>query len=223
MMSYAGTGGPCTIAYNYWVDTAGTGVLVFQNDTLTTTNCSIYGNVFWQANEMATRTISGGSTTYHIGNGTVTAINGHRVTGMKIYNNTIKDFTSGGNGFTFIEATAPSDVTIYNNMWINNGTCGGYNMVSGGTLTYDYDYWGTGCSGAPTESNPQNGTNPLMGPSNFRLTAHTKNGNDTLGSPFNMDMDGTTRTIAQWDRGAFQYATTSSTVNPPTSLQATVQ
>jgi len=126
-----------------------------------------------------------------------------------LYNNTFVNLY-------YICASTSNAGTWSSSSQARNNLFYGNNFSNCGLSDQDYD-WADGSTG---ESHGQNsGANPFTSLSahNFHLTGHTTAGLN-LGSPYNVDYDGNTRTT--WDRGAFEFA--SGTIAPPTGLAALV-
>jgi hypothetical protein len=132
-------------------------------------------------------------------------------------------------------------VYVYNNTFANiayatiHTESGTY---ASGSAAYNNIYWNSqGPGGVPSdydlsnsslgESHGQTGTPPFVNAgaktlAGYHLSGHTNAGMN-LGSPYNIDFDGNTRTT--WDRGAYEYQSGSQTPPPsaPTGLAAIVQ
>jgi hypothetical protein len=124
------------------------------------------------------------------------------------YNNTLANIPYGtvltSNGGTWSSSSQGRN-NIY---WNTNGT--------GGFSSDDYDFSNVSLSETHGQGKASNPFVSLTG-ENYHLTAHT-NAGLSLGSPYNVDYDGNTRTT--WDRGAYEFATGISP-NPPTNLTGT--
>ena len=188
----------CHIFNNYWVDVLGTGVIVAQNSSGAVSTCSIYNNVFWEANP--------GASSFRVSNGVMACINGNVCTGWQVYNNTTSGFQFEGGGVFFQNNTTTnaSSVTGYNNLWYNNaGLCGFGSLPN---TTEDYEYFALDCGTTLPGTHTVRAAPPLSNPGvgDFNLTSHVTDGNDTLGAPFNIDLNHTPRPIGSWDRGSFE-------------------
>lgn len=145
-------------------------------------NNQIYGNIFW---DTLGTTHSAGVIILGGGYG---GFPGVVANNSKVYNNTIVGFTGEFNADISFGASGTGNEVI-NNLW--------------------YDCIGTpAVNNADTESNNgETASNIFVNATtgNFRLTTNSAAGT-TLGSPYNVDMDGVTRgTGGNWSRGAFQY------------------
>ena len=173
-----------TIRYNWFEGrNGGTGVIVGNNGLMTAS--FIYGNVFKDC--------------IFDGNGIITDSSSGKISNNFIYNNTFIHCNVSG-GWFHAEYSQSSGNTLRNNLL--------YDMDAGYTLqdgTADYNAYFS-CSGVPSETHGQSSaTNPFVDSSggNYHLSGHTTGGVN-LGSPYDVDMDGVTRTT--WDRGAYEYA-----------------
>jgi hypothetical protein len=165
--------------YNWFDECQGT-YLWGSHESGTLSNAQIYGNI-----------VSGGQ----MDNALVSGLSGGgTITGLKFYNNTIANVSMSA-GFGYL--SRGTNNLIYNNLW--------YNSPAGMEGTHDYN-WFYG-SGTQSESHIQNGSgNPFVdiANGNYALKAAT-NAGISLGSPYNVDMMGNTR--SQWTRGALEYST----------------
>jgi hypothetical protein len=97
-----------------------------------------------------------------------------------------------------------NNIQVRNNLWYN--CTNGSNEGSGMTASHNYYFNTTSIDGEP---NKQTGnTNPFvnLADENFRLRFATDPG-FSLGSPYNLDPDGTLRGAdGTWDRGAFEFS-----------------
>jgi hypothetical protein len=136
-----------------------------------------------------------------------------------------------------LSATNGSDVI--NNGITSGGTQGGHATFNPPTV-HGYDAYYTSPNTAANDSDPHKQVasgNPFanISANNYNLTSDTAagrslsnvgtywNGSAAVPNTFDVDMNGTTRAAnGTWDRGALQIAGSSSGVNPPTGLTATV-
>lgn len=136
-----------------------------------------------------------------------------------IYNNTF----AGGGGTWFWQGDSPctgctGNVTRNNLIW-NQGCSISTN--GGGAVDSDYDTFLSCTDSAPTETHGQTGNfNPFANSSagNYQLAqdggtgANQVNVGTTLGSPYNIDMNGLTRGAdGTWERGAYEVDSLAST------------
>lgn len=205
------------IRFNRFLDIVGTGVIVEVDNTTAGTpdpNFELYGNLMTWTPGNPSSVPSG------ISNGVVSCGAGHVCTGWKIYNNTIAgcNWSLGGTpscGIDFAGAGSTSSVTSYNNLWYNS-TNVGFPIVSGGTTTHDFNAYFT-ITSPPTEANGQTASgSPFVGVSDFHLASDT-NAWTALASPYNVDLDGVTRTSS---RGAYQITSSIPVVAPAASMFA---
>jgi len=167
-------------------------------------NCSsswdIYGNIFHDPN----------TTSYN----RIIEIQGGTNGPYHFYNNTIVGVTymcsNATNGGAWASGTA-----FFNNLYWGN------NFADCGMSGEDYAYSDKSLSESHGQGNAANifvssSAHTVAG---YNITKHT-NAGDNLGSSYNTDYNGNTRT--NWDRGAFEYATGGSKPAPPTGLAALV-
>jgi hypothetical protein len=93
-----------------------------------------------------------------------------------------------------------------------------WNTNGAGFSSDDYDLSNASLSEAHAQSKASNPFVNLTG-QNYHLSAHTSGGQN-LGSPYNIDYDGNTRTT--WDRGAYEFSS-GTQPDPPTNLTGTPQ
>jgi hypothetical protein len=130
------------------------------------------------------------------GNGIISDSSAGNMSGCLIYNNTFIRNTGGGAWFG--HAYSGTGNVTYNNLVYNqNG--------SRSLQTSDYNaYFST--TTPPTEANGQiSAADPFIASTggDYHLAENTDAGID-LGAPYNVDMDGITRTT--WSRGAYEYS-----------------
>lgn len=204
------------IRYNVFRGNSGnageTGVIVANNSD--NDNAEIYGNVF--DNNL-------------VGNGIITGTSAGKLNNAVIYNNTFLNMPSASGNALCGTGQGTGNVA-YNNVF--------YNMSAsvGSNCTTDYNaYYST--TNTPSESHGQTGSgNPFVNSASFdyELLADTTAGT-TLSSSlptgcssgvscYNVDPVGVLRGAdGTWDRGAYQFSTSSGSVTPPTNLTAVVQ
>lgn len=143
-------------------------------------NWQIYGNLFWDNTPVAH---SHG--TIGVGNGG--SLDGIIANNVKIYNNTVVNYSAGlGSGMTTSTSGGATGNEIRNNLF--------YNCL--GTPTCSPD----------TSSNGEASSDPFVNyaGSDFHLSAHIAG--TSLSSPYNVDMDGNIRGAdGTFDRGTFQF------------------
>lgn len=150
----------------------------------------VYGNIFYRAS---------GETWSYGGDGLVgTWTNRADLTFSNAYiiNNTFVNIPSDAAGLI---GTTPGS----NRQWTNNYFYSSDTGLPNALWTHDYNQYQD--SGSESEANGTTGTgDPFVDYVNldFNLTANTTAGTD-LGSPYNVDMYGNTRTT--WTRGAIEY------------------
>lgn len=210
----AGGSNNVTVARNVFRDMSGTAVFTFASGPGTNDGWVIYDNVFVATSNTAP--IFG-----HLANGVVACINSDNCTNFLFYNNSIVNI----GGPAFIQNENTGSYTARNNLWYRAApTVLDY---GGTTLTQDHNSaiatGGTCLSGA-TNICDASGPNPFVNypGNNFNLV----NGSNadwinrvSLGSPYDTDAAGNGFTT---NRGPFQVVT-STGVNPPSGLVATVQ
>lgn len=178
-----------TFAFNYIKNAAGTGIIVADSSD----SWNIYGNIFWSPNS-----------SYSFSDviiGTWTGDHSERtetLNSWKIYNNIFYQM----NGATKIEIQKGSHNEVKNNLFV------GFTSLLGGSLV--------------SENNSQNVSSSVLTDKqsgDFRLTSSTLPGS-VLGSPYDKDMLGNIRgSDGLWDRGAIEYATSTSPLSAPLSLR----
>jgi hypothetical protein len=185
--------------------TSGFSAVISVANNNSTTGWQIYGNVFEN---------------YNSGNGIIAITSsGMTAANMKVYNNTFYNCMSGwiapsGSGYTYTGGAAD------NNLFYDMSVSG---AASGVTADYGAYY---SCSGNAGDAHIVTGSgNPFnnLASGDFTLAANTTAG-ENLGSPYNVDPYGTTRTT--WTRGAFEFGGTSTnaiiSVSPSTLNFGTV-
>jgi hypothetical protein len=162
----------------------------------------IYGNIWHDPNTssyprfLATQNGTGG--VYHI------------------YNNTFVNipficYSNENNG-----AGLASGSAAYNNLYFGNvfGDCGV-------PMGEDYAYSDQSISEAHGQGNAANifVNSSAQSVGGYNITKHTNAGNN-LGAPYNIDYSGNTR--VNWDRGAYEFGSSSNQPSPPSGLSAIV-
>jgi len=216
-----------TLSNNQFRDIEGVGVVVALNDGGSSSNISFYGNAIYTCpNNCTNRNI--------INNGLLACINAHACTNWLIYQNTIvnQGYSGGSSGMVIrTDQGASGDFHIANNLWYGTLDTPAFqltatsiedynsflNMPNAGSGTHDLKV----ASGAP---NPFT-TWPTNGVGIFTLTSENADwtGGLALGSPYNIDPNGTTRNVdGNWDRGMYQFGSSGTAPAPPTNLSAIV-
>lgn len=161
----------------------------------------VYGCVFYRPTGQ----------TWTSGNGMIGTWTGGNMVNCLIYDNSFVDLQGIGT-FGFAQATGAASGNLSKNNIFYNCT------VADDNLTHDYNHY-INSGGDHSEAN---GTSAASGDPfgafaslNFSLTVNTTAGAD-LGSPYNVDMLGNTRTT--WTRGAVEF--TNSAVASITTLRA---
>lgn len=183
--------GNATFRYNVIVHIEGTGGIMWDNSGAHSSEMRIYGNVFYN-------TGSGWSNNANGLIGGWTGGSGEDCYTLRIYNNSFINCT--GTIFTdFI--TRSGDNIAKNNLFYN---CDSPNYADIGTHDYNH-YINSGGTHSETNGTSATSGDPFVSYStlNFRLSGATTAG-ETLASPYDVDMYGTTRTTP--DRGAAEYA-----------------
>jgi len=144
--------------------------------------CEVYGNVFWD--NRCTDGLIGWN-----GDGGPTYV----VTGLKFYNNTI---VGGWGGAGVMMPAGSSSNEAYNNLWVN-----AYDDFA--NVTHNYNATSDTSLGGEANGQLNVPTSIFVDYANgdFRLATDTTGGVN-LGSSYNVDINGNTRTT--WSRGAFQ-------------------
>ena len=219
-----------TVKYCFFKNVSGTGVIAGkENDDDHFDNWYIHGNIFYQEDDFAPELPK----EYGIGMGvvcntsTTEALAGFD--GLYFYNNTIYGYdasSSTNTGVNCVDNGDCTDIYIYNNLWIDNDTCGFLNATDN-----DYNqYYDTALAWNTTigdNSNSSTGVAPGdiftdYENDDFSLIAGIGGTTDT-GSPYDVDMYGETRgDDGTWDRGAVEFDDGGSPSNqPPTVLITT--
>jgi hypothetical protein len=146
-----------------------------------TSGMKIYGNVFYNLK---------------VGNGIISGESGGAtLSNALVYNNTFSKLTADSGKVLGLYA---SNCTAYNNLYYD------INAASETGWTRDYEaFFNT--TNTPEQANGQTGSgDPFINYSsgNYRLRINTNSGTD-LGSPYNTDPDGRTRST--WTRGTYEF------------------
>jgi len=185
----------------------------------------IYGNLFFWDEAFANSSES------WLTDGVI-AMLGENMTGyMRVYNNTIANIHHSSSrpcGYGSVSGhlfghRPGGNVTmyVYNNLAYNscsgNMPMGGNTLAFTGTMYWDYQiYYSNDGSVADSSAHTVvTSGNPFVNSAanDFRLATATSAGNSTLGSPYNVDLDGRIRGLdGTWDRGAYEFG---GTTNPP--------
>lgn len=169
--------------------------------------------------------------------------NGGCSSSWAIYGNVWHDPYGGGSVARVLEAqsNANGPYLLYNNTFVNIGFAV-VNTANGGSFTStslgrNNIYWNSAGPGLPSddydlssaalsEANGEgNAANPFVNSgaqtiAGYHLSAHTTPGLN-LGSPYNIDYDGNSRST--WDRGAFEFNGSAVSPAAPTGLNGQVQ
>jgi hypothetical protein len=194
------------IAYNVIQDCQGTAVfdVVNSGTPFTVNNVQLYGNIILMSNGNPFSMIGG------YDDGIVACTNSNVCTNMKVYNNTVinENISTSNRLDGGSPVGAGSSIDVRNNLFylstpaIRQGSTpwtGGY--------TYDYNYYSSTTHTA--ESNEQTtAVNPFVNwtaytTAGFQLASDT-NAWSSIGAPYNVDMNGVTRTSSL---GALQFGT----------------
>lgn len=192
-------------------------------------NWDFYGNIFFVNAGDANGQAGAGNGTFSI----ESVI--HRGT-VHFYNNTISSMQSDCS-VNLQQGVSLTNLIIENNLWYN---CASANFSPAcpsakvsGTCTYNHQaYFTMPASICTNDTDPNKqcaaSTNPFVlvgqsaGQNNFLLKAATTTGMN-LPFPFDQDLNGTTRVISAWDRGALQFAASGGGLPvPPSRLGAIV-
>jgi hypothetical protein len=216
-----------TIRNNRFINCVGTGCIATPSSLhLAMSAFEVYGNVFYDDG----RTGSCPGNFDCPGNGMIAIIDSVNVTGAKIYNNVVANWTAGhtssGDSLTLFQTGSGGTITgldLRNNVFYNNvamtasditpATCSSnsyYNTTrSSSACTGDV----TGLSGSPF-------VNAATAPQDFHLVSDTAAWS-ALPAPYSLDVDGLPRISS---RGAFQFGklNTNAPPEPPTNLTAEV-
>jgi hypothetical protein len=180
--------------YNYCVFThsEGTGGLMYAGDDETIEGCIFNGSGL------------GG------GNGVVGTWDASQATNVKLYNSTF--YNCSANCFGILNVGTPGDTLTAKNNLFKNVTLGSL------PTTHTHNHYDN-VSDEPSEATKSTGTITFTDAANlnFMTTANTTAGTD-LGSPYNVDLNGNTRTT--WTRGAFEYQSGGGTSGGGASVKA---
>jgi hypothetical protein len=160
----------------------------------------------------------GNSTSCRHNDGVIGCFNSQTCSNVNIFNNTFSFPSNCGWNVT----GGPSTMTVENNLWYNCGSVG----MTGGSNSVDYNsYLNSGQSAVGSHDiSSSSAPNPFLSLSTGNLSLASENSlwdnRASLGSPYNVDINGDTFTS---DRGAYQDQGVASTVQPPTGLTASVQ
>jgi hypothetical protein len=201
-----------TLRYNYIKNPEGSGMIfvgnggteLSANDTNTSSNWHLYGNIIFQQGYTTGANHNGGiaGVAYCSNSGT----NQNWCDGWLIFNNSIVNFDSGTQParFFFEDVTGITQPIARNNIFYSNGAGAQHLNV---TLTHN---WYHSTTHTADSSNEQTGAGDpfvALASENFHLTAATTAGSTTSqpgGNTF--DLDGVTRGAdGTLDRGAFDY------------------
>ena len=213
------------IRYNVFKDIISSGAITTASggNNIPTTWWEIYGNVFFWSPLLVTGAESAGA---FLGNGFVANYSSIFSDHIYIYNNTIANIRPGCGGcavsgrFWYNVNADPPTLDIRNNLVYNSVAVD--NSSTGITMDYNSYYGGTTNSNDTSAHKQTIAVNPFVNVSalNFRLSAPMTGvlAGIPLGPPYNKDMDGNTRGVGTWDRGAYQFSTGTTGPNPPQKL-----
>lgn len=190
-----------TIRNNIFKDIYGTGYIVIKDSVQS--GFSIYGNVFYATDSK-----------YYATNGIITNTTGDSITDIKVYNNTffnVRGSSSGADSYP-VSWDVSTKNEFFNNICFGckapvGVASKGYNVYTNSTLASREtggQYWSGGNSLF---------VNSATG--DFRLNKATQAG-FTLPSSFSADVLNNTRgNDGVWDKGAYEYVSTTVNVDPP--------
>ncbi len=182
-----------TFRYNLITYAEGTGGLILEGNTFL-----IYGNVFYRATGV----------NWENGNGVIGTWTVSTLTGCKVYNNTFVNINSG-QVFGTLFSALPTGNEVKNNLFYNVTAGMNYSLFP----THNYNHY-INSGGTRGEANGTSGTaDPFTAFTNlnFSLKTNTAAG-ENLGSPYNVDPTGKTRST--WTRGAYEFGV----VNPSPAI-----
>lgn len=196
VFEHDGAGTNHVYSFNYFKNCVGTYCISDQSGAGGLGDVLVYGNV-WEWTALA---VSRG-----FDNGLVaTDSGGTAITGLRFFNNTIFGFSEHSACHAGFNITGGSDNVVSNNVWYGFNDAGNTGDVGwAGVSTHNYNAFRY--AGTQSEANSQAlSVDPFTSAatSDFSLAANTTAG-AALGSPYNVDMIGGTRTT--WSRGAFEY------------------
>jgi hypothetical protein len=203
---------------NVYRDTIGTAIWTFAAGAGTSNNWQFYNNVIWYSSPMASWVQSAGSAAPS--DGILACINsGVNCTNFTLVQNAIVNVPVFGEPGINNENTG--SYTVQNNLWYNNGFSVGFNTGTGGSYTQDHNSFlkGANCPSGTANVCDASAPNPFVNwqGGNFNLASDASDWNNrsSLGSPYTVDVNGTTFTT---DRGAYQFGGGDPPPNPPTNL-----
>ena len=180
-----------TFRWNFITHSEGTGGLMYQGSGL-----KVYGNIFAPRDG---NTLGAGAG----GNGLIGTWTVNSTTGLLVYNNTF--YTCVDRVIGLLDAT---DNGEFRNNLVMNCDVGNDGANDLNRLTHTHNYYISITGGPITEATQQTGSSsPFVDAANadFRLNSNTTAGTN-LGSPYDVDMCGSTRTT--WTRGALEFGST---------------
>lgn len=204
----------CVFRYNTFIDTEGTGACVVGDAV----GCKFYGNlVYWTAGYP-----NAGQEGGYTGNGSLTSWSTETQTNCLYFNNTVIIPATGGVAFGLgsIGGSAGTGNAATNNLFFSSGDFDSRVSWHSGTA---HDY--SGYSGASAFAEGSAVTNVVSGDFvsvnsySFGLTRGIVG--MALGSEYETDLSGNTRTTGSWDIGAYEYlgrSATAGTVNVGTLI-----
>jgi hypothetical protein len=219
--SFCGSGDSNGVEHdNVYRDITGTAVWSFAFPAGTSTGWLFYNNVIYNSTTFK----PGGALTLGIvTDGVLWCGNtGTVCTNFGFYQNTIVNsgYESGSN---FVDTASGGSLTVENNLWyLSTGTSGTASppaFFGNSTITQDHNSFiqsGSGCPSGAGNICDTSGLNPFVNwqAGNFNLASENSDWTNrlSLGSPFTVDPNGTTRTT---DRGAYQFGSSSSPAPTP--------
>jgi hypothetical protein len=224
---FANNGGATTYHHEtFWV--TGTNGFTFRNNIIrdtqsgaltgwlmlgTVVNANIYNNVF---------TCSETTSCATGGNGIIGTwdSNTYANSNIQILNNTFANLPASGNpAIYFYHSGGAKDinVTVTNNVFFTVS----FSVVGADTLSDSACGGGTSCPGVSAQTGLSTSMFRNWSARDFRLTSHTAPGVPTA---FNSDQDGNRRDAdGIWDRGAYEFSSSSTSLPAPSNLRTTSQ
>lgn len=183
-----------TFRFNKVRNPWGTAVYTVIGNGQTNTGLKIYGNIIWQTTELLN---PDGISAF------VEVIQTATLNNSTIHNNTLVNV--GYNPRIIHVDNTGSGRVAYNNLWYD---CGTGESVTHSNWTVDYSwYYSTTHDAEAHEQFGASGVFRSIVGEDFGLTSGTTAG-ITLASPYDIDINGTTRALdGTWDRGAYEYTT----------------
>lgn len=214
----AGPDSNIVVRNNLFEDIFGTGFIAIVNNNGDATNWAIYGNVFYHTGKYTDGMINTGAiiTRWDGSSGPISV----RPVNWQIHNNAFINIIGYTSAIVLPNA---SQSAVYNNIWYANKGSTGVSTRTGVSADYNW-FYANKSNGNYAAHDVVGSGNPFVNWQNgdFRLA----NGISgvTLAAQYNQDPLGITRGAdGQWDRGAYEYGSSASSLSPPKNLHVVQQ